>query len=272
MELTAPESWQDVVYILSELKKNNLEFGIPHNMNTFVSMMYQAGGRMYNEAGSATALNSPQAIEAFTNFTSFFTDYSAPLTFNELNRFRTGEMPILLANISFYNTLKVLAPEIEGRWEATLHPGTYLEGGNIDHTQMATVTGDVVLNERKAQMCWEFLKWKTTDEIQLSLSENYEMALGSSERLMTANANAFKKLGWSEDMLSLIEKSENSLCALPAVPGSYYVTRHISNAISRVIYNSEVPGDALLKYAAIIDAEIEYKTEWFGLREEQEMK
>ena len=272
MGLTAPESWQDVVYILSELKKNNLEFGIPHNMNTFVSMMYQTGGKMYNENGTATALNSPEAIEAFTNFTSFFTDYSAPLTFNELNRFRTGEMPILLANISFYNTLKVLAPEIEGRWEATLYPGTDMGKGNIDHTQMATVTGDVILNENKAQMCWEFLKWKTTDEIQLSLSENYEMALGSSERLMTANAEAFKKLGWSQDMLELIENSESSLCALPAVPGSYYVTRHISNAISRVIYNSEVPGDALLKYAAIIDAEIEYETEWFGLREEQEMK
>lgn len=272
MGLEAPKSWQDVIYILSELKKNNLEFGIPHNMNTFVSMMYQSGGQMYNEKGSATALNSPQAIEAFTSFTSFFTDYSAPLTFNELNRFRTGEMPILIANISFYNTLKVLAPEIEGRWEAVLHPGTVQTDGSINHVQMATVTGDVVLNEGKAQKCWEFLKWKSTDEIQLDLSENYEMALGASERLMTANKTAFSKLGWSQDMVELISETENSLCALPAVPGSYYVTRHISNAISRVIYNSEIPGDALLKYAAIIDAEIEYKTKWFGLSEEQEME
>lgn len=272
MGLEAPDNWDDVIYILSELKKNNLEFGIPHTMNTFVSMMYQAGGQMYNNEGTATALKSPQAIEAFTKFTSFFTDYSAPLTFNELNRFRTGEMPILIGNISFYNTLKVLAPEIDGRWEAILHPGTKNADGSINHIQMATVTGDVVLNKDKAEMCWEFLKWKSSEDVQLLLSENYEMALGSSERLMTANKAAFSKLGWSQDMSNLIEESENNLCAIPAIPGSYYVTRHISNAISRVIYNDQVPGDALLKYAAIIDAEIQYKTEWFGLNKEQEMK
>ena len=120
MELEAPKTWDDVIYTLSELKKNNLEFGIPHNLETFVSMLYQSGGTMYNAEGSATALNSREAIESFTRFTSFFVDYSAPLTFNELNRFRTGEMPILITNINFYNTLKVLAPEIEGRWDAVI--------------------------------------------------------------------------------------------------------------------------------------------------------
>ena len=268
MGLEPPKTWDDVIYILSELKKNNLEFGIPHNLDTFVSMMYQSGGKMYNDTETATALNSQQAIESFTKFTSFFTDYSAPLTFNELNRFRTGEMPILIGNISFYNTLNVLAPEIEGRWETLLYPGTSGEQNMINNIQMATVTGDVILNEEKADMCWEFLKWKSSEEIQLALSESYEMALGSSERLMSANKAAFAKLGWSDEMLELIKETESNLCAIPSVPGSYYVTRHISNAISRVIYSSEVPGDALLKYAAIIDSEIEYKTEWFGLDEE----
>ena len=267
MELEAPQNWDDVIYVLSELKKNNLEFGIPHNLDTYVSMLYQAGGKMFNDTETATALKSREAIESFTEFTSFFTDYSAPLAFNELNRFRTGEMPILIGNINFYNMLKVLAPEIEGRWDAIIYPGTVNKEG-ISNLQMATVKGDVILNEEKSQMCWEFLKWKSTEEIQVALSENYEMALGQSERLMTANQKAFAKLGWSDEMLNLIENSENNLCAIPSVPGSYYVSRHISNAISHVIYNSEVPGDALLKYAAIIDSEIKYKTEWFGLDKE----
>lgn len=265
MELEPPKTWEDVIYILSELKKNNLEFGIPHNLDTFVSMLYQAGGKMYNDKETATALNSREAIESFTKFTGFFTDYSAPLAFNELNRFRTGEMPILIGNINFYNMLKVLAPEIDGRWDVVIYPGTADAQNNISNLQMATVKGDVILNEDKAEICWKFLKWKATDEIQVALSENYEMALGRSERLMTANKSAFSKLGWSAEMLELIEKSENNLCAIPSVPGSYYLTRHINNAISRVIYDSDVPGDALLKYAAIIDSEIAYKTEWFGL-------
>ena len=265
MELEPPKTWEDVIYILSELKTNNLEFGIPHNLDTFVSMLYQSGGKMYNEDESATALNNREAIESFTRFTGFFTDYSAPLAFNELNRFRTGEMPILIGNINFYNMLKVLAPEIEGRWDVVIYPGTADSENNISNLQMATVKGDVILNEDKAEMCWKFLKWKSDDSIQVGLSQNYEMALGQSERLMTANKSAFSKLGWSDEMLKLIEESENNLCAIPSVPGSYYLTRHINNAISRVIYDSEVPGDALLKYAAIIDSEIQYKTEWFGL-------
>lgn len=269
LELDKPQTWEDVIYILSELKKNNLEFGIPHTMDTFVSMIYQQGGQLYNEKLTATDLNTYEAIDAFTTFTSFFTDYSAPLAYNALNRFRTGEMPILIGELSFYNTLKVLAPEIERRWAVTHFPATILDDGTQCAYQNSNVTGDLILNEEKAEMCWEFLKWKSSTETQLSLSEGYEMSLGQSERLMTANGEAFLKLGWSTDVFNLIKESEKNLKSVPAVPGSYYVSRHINNAIARVIYNDQIPGNALKEYASIIDAEIEYKTKWFGLNEEE---
>lgn len=268
MGLEKPNDWKDVIYILSELKKNNLEFGIPHTMDIFVSMLYQNGGQLYNTERTATDLNTYEAIDAFTTFTSFFTDYSAPLSYNAINRFRTGEMPVIIGELSFYNTLKVLAPEIDGRWGVTHFPVTYLEDGAISAYQNSTVTGDVILSEEKAEICWEFLKWKSSTETQLDLSESYEMALGQSERLMTANREAFHSLGWSSDVLGIIEECESNLKSVPAVPGSYYVTRHINNAIASVIYNDEIPGNALKEYANIIDAEIKYKTEWFGLNEE----
>lgn len=261
--LDAPRTWDDVIYVLSELKKNNLEFGIPHTMEVFSSMLYQNGGQLYNNSRTATDLNTQAAVEAFTTFTSLFTDYSAPLSFNAQNRFRTGEMPILIGNIDFYNTLKVLAPEIEGRWDVLSYPSTAKEDGTVSGAQVTIVTGDVILNRDKAEACWHFLNWKSSVPVQLELSKNYEMALGRSERLMSANTEAFRQLGWNNEMVDLIDRTENQLVGIPAVPGSYYLNRHINNAIAAVIYNDEIAGDALHKYAEVIDAEIAYKIKWF---------
>lgn len=263
--LSAPRTWDDVIYVLSELKKNNLEFGIPHTMEVFSSMLYQKGGQLYNDERNATALNTREAVEAFTTFTSLFTDYSAPLAFNAQNRFRTGEMPILIGNIDFYNTLKVLAPEIEGKWDVLPYPSTKTEDDSLSSAQVTIVTGDVILNREKADMCWSFLNWKTSTEVQLELSANYEMTLGRSERLMSANTEAFRILGWNEEMTELIDSTEAQLVGIPAVPGSYYLNRHVNNAIASVIYDEELAGDALLRYAKVIDAEITYKIKWFDL-------
>lgn len=265
LNLSVPETWDDVIYTLSELKKNNLEFGIPHTMEVFSSMLYQNGGQLYNENKTATDLNTQSAVEAFTTFTSLFTDYSAPLSFNAQNRFRTGEMPILIGNIDFYNTLKVLAPEIEGRWDVLPYPSTVTKDGEVSRAQVTIVTGDVILNKDKADACWRFLNWKSSVPVQLELSRNYEMALGRSERLMSANTEAFINLGWHNEMIELISSTENQLVGIPAVPGSYYLNRHINNAIAAVIYKDEIAGDALNKYAKVIDAEIAYKIDWFDL-------
>ena len=262
--LEKPTTWDDVIYVLSELKKNNLEFGIPHTMEVFSSMLYQRGGQLYNTERTATDLKTGEAIDAFTTFTSLFTDYSAPLAFNAQNRFRTGEMPILIGNIDFYNTLKVLAPEIEGKWDVLPYPGTASENGNST-AQVTIVTGDVIISKEKADPCWEFLKWKTSTEVQIELSRNYEMVLGRSERLMSANTEAFRMLGWNDEMTELIDNTEAALVGIPAVPGSYYMNRHVNNAIAAVIYRNEIPGDALQRYAKVIDAEIAYKIKWFDL-------
>ena len=265
LELDAPKTWDDVIYILSELKKNNLEFGIPHTMEVFSSMLYQNGGQLYNDSCTATDLNTQSAVEAFTTFTSLFTDYSAPLSFNAQNRFRTGEMPILIGNIEFYNTLKVLAPEIEGRWDVLPYPTTAKSDGSVSGAQVTIVTGDVILNPNKADACWRFLNWKSSVPVQLEISRNYEMILGRSERLMSANTEAFRNLGWNNEMINLIDRTESQLVGIPAVPGSYYLNRHINNAIAMVIYKKEIAGDALHRYAEVIDAEIEYKIKWFNL-------
>lgn len=263
--LTVPETWDDVVYVLSALKKNRIEFGIPFDSSAFLNMIYQYGGTLYNAEQTATALRSREAIEAFTDFTAFFTDYGAPLSYDAQNRIRTGEMPIVLADLSFYNTLSVVAPEINGKWSLAPYPVTERADGSRSAALNSAVTADIVLSPEKADLCWEYLKWWTSADVQARYNDQLEMALGQSARRFSANQQALYRIRWKSDVLALLEQTEPNLFAIPSVPGSYFTTRHLHNAITRVVYSGDVPGDALMRYAEIIDSEITYKRDEFGL-------
>lgn len=266
MELEPPKTWDDVVYVMSMLKKNNLEFGLPFNSGTFLNMLYQRGETLYNAEQTATALTSSAAIDAFSTFTSFFTDYSAPLSYNALNRFRTGEMPILVGAVSFAAELDVLAPEIDGKWAVAPYPSSVLSDGTLSGGVVADVTVDIILNENKKELCWEYIKWATSADTLVKYNERNEMALGASVRATPANTEAFDRIPWDKSISEIIEEYEkNGIYNIPSVPGSYFTDRHLSNAIKAVVYSSEIPGDALKRYSRSIDTEIANKREYFGL-------
>ena len=95
--------------------------------------------------------------------------YGLDVTYDFINRFRTGEMPIGIADfISTYNQLSVFAPEIRGKWSFTVVPGTRQADGSIRHTVSAAVSCSIALSNTKyPDACWEFLKWWTNTEVQL---------------------------------------------------------------------------------------------------------
>ena len=40
MQLSPPADWKQVIYVMSILKKNNIEFGIPFDSSVFINMIY----------------------------------------------------------------------------------------------------------------------------------------------------------------------------------------------------------------------------------------
>ncbi len=134
LELEIPQTWDDLIAILPTLQGNNLTVGIPYpsiqapDMTTFYSMVYQRGGSVYNDRGTKTLIDSEAGIASFKEYTSFYNSYGLPSVFDFLNRFRSGEMPIGVANYQTYNTLVVSAPEIRGQWDFTYLPGTERTG------------------------------------------------------------------------------------------------------------------------------------------------
>lgn len=260
-----PETWEDVISAMAALKKKNLEFGIPSAINSYLTLLFQRGGDLYNPDRTASAVTTYDSIDAFTTFCSWFTEYKSPITFDGLQRFRTGEMPLLVAGYQMYNNIDILAPEIKGLWGVTMMPGTPGEDGSLNRSVAAEGTYCVILNQQKADAAWEFSKWWTSAETQLAYAQRLEMALGQSARYNTANLQAFDNLGYTSQVKELIKAQGEQSVGIPSVPGGYYVSRYISNALNKVLYQGEIPGDALIGFAKTIDKEIAYKREEFGM-------
>ena len=66
--LEIPETWDDVKVAMTVLSKNQMEFGMLANEQTFAMILYQMGGEYYTEDGMASALDSDIAVDAFKDY------------------------------------------------------------------------------------------------------------------------------------------------------------------------------------------------------------
>jgi len=268
MDLEVPETWDDVTVVTSTLQKNNMTFGLPATdiVGTYATFLYQYGGDLYNEDGSKCLLTEAVNTDAFEMMCNYYENYSLELSYNLVNRFRTGEMPIAIDDISVYNNLKVSAPEIEGLWGMALLPGIQKEDGTIDRTGYVGSTASIVLGgSDKPKEAYEFIKWWTTDEVQSDYGKELESILGPSSRYLTANRKAFEELPWNEAELQVIENQLSVSRAVPQVPGSYYLTRHLNNAFRAVVISGEDLRDTLSEYNVTINEELTTKRKEFEL-------
>lgn len=275
-----PESWNALIDMLPDLQRKYLEVGLilPSNIssqvfdagNTFVLLMLQTGQNLYNDKYTATTFDTEAAVEAFTQWTKFYTVYDFDQTFDAFTRFRTGEMPILIQNYAtFYNQLNVAAPEIKGLWDFTHVPGSYRtdENGNtvLDYTANSGSAGAVIFKTcSDTQAAWDFIKWFTTAEVQVEYGKTIEAIMGPMGRYDTANIEALAQLNWSTAEHAKISDQMNHLREVPIIPASYAVTRNVYNAFRAVVNNQKNPRFQLSSYNRDINDEIVRKLKDLG--------
>ena len=269
--LTVPQTWNELVDMIPTLQHNNMEIGLPDaissDLSGFYSMMYQNGVELYSEDGYAN-LDEEGAISAFEFYLKFYTNHGQPTNYNFADRFRSGEMPVGIANFSLYNTLAVFAPELKGMWSFGLIPGTLREDGTVDHTSASASSCSLMLkteDEKIKQMGWEFLKWWTSEEIQTRFGREMESILGASGRYATANVAAFENLAWSKGELQILTEQREQTKSNREVPGGYYTARQVVNAVRKVVNDSDIARETLLDYNKAINDEIIKKRKEFGL-------
>lgn len=273
-----PQTWDDVINLLPKLQDNNMQFAIPStervinnqvnpDYSAMLAFIYQNGGQLYTDDQKKCLLDSEKSVEAFEEYTRLYNSYGIPQKYDFVNRFRSGEMPIGIADYNNYNTLEVFAPEIKGLWSFALVPGMKEESGNINRAVPAWGQAALMLKGVKdKEASWEFLKWWGSAETNADFGRELESIMGASARYATANKDAFEQLSWSTDDADVIREQWKSVFSTPEVAGGYYSTRHMVNAFRKVTYKKEDPRETLLDYTRTINKEIKSKRKELGLK------
>lgn len=289
--IMVPETWDDLVSIIPSLATYNMQVyldresiqtlgagsgvGTSKAINSvYLSMLYQNGGELYNEAGTETLLLSEQSVDCFETWTDYYTKYGFEATISFVTRFRLGSVPLAIMDIANYNTLSVSAPEISGKWGISLVPGTRREDGTVDHSIPVTTSSVVMIKptvERDGTMneAWEFIKWWTSADVQTGYAREMEAVLGSSGRYMVSNLESFEQTSWPVEIAKVLDDSLGWLREIRQIPGSYLTGRNLENAFYAVINDISLDAlDTLASEVESIDAEIIKKREEYGLETE----
>ncbi|MBR6165445.1 MAG: extracellular solute-binding protein [Clostridia bacterium] len=274
MGLKIPETWEELIAELPTIQGDSLTVAVPFpditiaDTSVFNSMIYQNGGEIYEKDAKRTLIDSEAGVAAFKQYVSLYNDYGLPTIFDFVSRFRSGEMPMGVASYATYNTLMVSAPEIRGLWDFTTIPGTLREDGTIDITSHTAGLCCMMIktdDEKVRNNAWEFMKWWVSADAQVRFGREMESVLGASARYQTANRDALRQLAWSNSQLAVLEKQMSHTHGFPEIAGGYSTTRHMTNAIRRVITTKEDPRETLLTYARTINEEIKIKRREFNL-------
>ncbi len=265
--IEVPETWEDLIlYVLPVLNSNNMTagIGVVTDSSIFRTLLYQSGGSIYSQDFMKADLDSQIAYEAFKMAAEFYTDYDLPQSYDFMNRFRTGEMPLAITSYTSYNNLKLSAPELNGMWEMVCIPGIEDENGNINNTQLMGSTSAVITkNCKNPDAAWKFLKWFLSADMQGRYGSDIESILGAAGRYNPANMEAMRQLSWGSEQLEYLELQRSVVTDIPNLPGSYFTQRAINNAFVSAVIDSQNPREALLYWNEEINFELERKREEF---------
>lgn len=280
-EKAVPETWDDLMGMLPALTNNNMEIGLTYTL-ALDFFLYQNGGNMWKYVddpeyqGAQIGLDTDEALSAFDFCCRLYTENSFPVSFDASNRFRTGEMPIVIGDyVGVYNTLVVFATEISGLWSFTSIPGTERTRLNangetetyLDYTAIVGITSAVITASGKDRMqdAWQYIKWCTGAKYTADYANRMVALIGPSAKHAGANMDAIENMSWTTAEVAAIKDQMKHLDAIVNYPGYYIIGRYTSFAFLAAVNDGERPVDALRGYIDAINAEITRKREEFGM-------
>jgi ABC-type glycerol-3-phosphate transport system substrate-binding protein len=263
--LTPPDTWDEVAAMMATLQRFNMSFYMPvatgEGYKWFYQtapLIYQNGGSLYAPDGLSATIGEPEAVKAITDFGELFTtyalEYQVPSFFNS---FRFGQTPIGIVDSGTYLLLRTNAPELAGQWELAPHPGTAQADGSVSRWYIGNGRGAVIFKDAKfdKEVCWDFLKWWVSDEIQTEYAFN--LAANSNILWLSANLNALESTPMIEDdHIGVVMDSVMWLRDVPRSPGQYLLERSLSD-----IWNAMVTQDTPAR-AAIDERLVEIQREF----------
>lgn len=263
---TPPDTWTEFYTVLNRIQKKGMQVGVPESSQIYEMFLLQNNGSLYNKDISETRMTETASVNAFTSWTDLYTKFGLPISYDALNRFRTGQMPLLLASLPFYGQLMIGAPEISGQWKMAPLPSTVTTTGK-NRQEVCAVSGAVVLKKSdKQEQAFRFLDWWTSNNTQEKFAFECESKLGISGRYFPANKAAFDTMAWTAEEVNVLKHQWEQVSDNPQSPATYFVNRNLSNAFRRVVYNLDTPRDVIYRYGQLINDELKRKRDELELQ------
>ncbi|MDD4475427.1 MAG: extracellular solute-binding protein [Eubacteriales bacterium] len=281
LDIDVPETWDDFYDAIATLQRKKLDIGFPSGLAGTLMLMYQEGEPLYERAlldengneipkteGMKVNLGSDVALAKFKEVSQLFTMYDFPVAYDFANRFRSGEMPLAIADYSTYNTLVIFAPEIKGMWGFTTLPGVAQEDGSINYTSVGGVSCILMMRtvkEERKEYAWDYIDWWTSAQAQSKYANEMEALLGPSAKQPTANREALYEMPWSAEEYKNLDAQFKQVTCTPEFPGGYIIGRYAGFAFLNVYNSKAEPINAMREYIDEMNKELTRKRKEFGL-------
>lgn len=269
-DISIPRTWQELDEVLPALVNQHMTMGMQTSLAGYQMLLYQMGSAMYADDYKRFNQNVT-ALTAFDELCSLFMDYSLPISY-DMTRFRTGEIPIVVANWTTYNTFMGYY-ELRGLWtmESLMGWEHDLDGDGVtdyvDRSSILNLDGIVIpRGSSSEQNVWQYIKWYTGDDAQTRLArQQLATASNTTVKYNTANLNALLQQAWTDEEFNALVEQIGHLKGIPFNPGDYNIGRYVNFAFLAV-YNTKANAvDSLLNYVVDIDKELARKRKEYHL-------
>lgn len=280
LNLTIPDTWDDVIDILPTLQRYGMNFYYPTSGGTSLkwfyqtsALIYQYDGSIYSSNGLSTSINSENSYKGLKLLSDLYTTYSLPsYVASFYNSFRYNTLPIGIIDFGTYLTLKNAAPELTGQWALAPYPGVENSEGEVQRWYIANGSGAVMFksdDEVKKEQSWEFLKWWMSAETQSEFAFALQSTYGPEFVWLSGNIEAVKNSPIDATDKAVIIEQVKWLADIPRTPGQYLLERGLSDIWNTVTFDGTPIRVAIDDQVLKINREITKKMIEFGYLDEK---
>jgi len=238
-----PKDWNELTNLLVELNKNGKGMLFDWGSLSWIGyspFLWQANGDYYSPDYSRVTVDSPEAVAAMRFFAELYTKYNVPKTKIPLEQgMRTGDFPIAISGNWMIDGLRLLAPEISGKWSiATLPKGPT---GKITAFIGGRIMG-IFEQSRHKEEAWAFIKYLFSPEAQKRL---YEAALTKQDTYLPPSKNTWDILEMDEEFKNVLVAQAHDAKGPPAIGHWDTYSKFVDEAIQKVVLQGANPAKEL---------------------------
>jgi len=271
MGMEVPVTWDEVNQMRPKLNANGRELAFHYGSPDYdalwgaYTLITQHGGNFFQKDGFTSAMDQPESIEGFTKYIEFFTKHNMPQSTTGLTQFRSGELAMMIDGYWMYTNLLQSAPEIAGKWQADLIPGTKRPDGTINH---GTFTGGthfaIPTTTKDKERAWDFIKWFLSTDTQRKFTDAVITGIPGFLMVPSSMDALYTLEGLPGNIAQVIHAQIEESTAVPYAPTAGVLYRFVNFAIQSCIQLGSDPKAEAINAAQEMNKEmdrrkIEYK-------------